>query len=531
MQTQTIFPKVLLISSFIFIFILFYASGSITDDRQQIEKLIESGRLADAQTQINKLKMEYRENADVANALYWIGRKYEWSEKYDEAKTIYSQIIQDYPKSAYERKARLSLAREKVLSMIISGQYENANATIEKLIKDFVGDHDLPDTIYWIGKRYEWSDRYDEAKNVYQQIINNNPSGQYAHKAKFEIEKNDILLLIISKEYDLAEKAIGVFKADFNGYSDLPSALYWIGQRYEWENEYEKEKSMYELIVQTYPKNTYAEKAKLGIARTNVLTLISLEKYSEAERVFGELVSDYSGHSDLSEAMYWIAKSFWWAGEYRTVADIYRKIMTDFSNTSVAAKVRKETPKTLREQEIYLLIEKGDLQEALNAIEVFTTDFNSEHLLPYNVYMFGKKFFRTGEQKEKESLDTKEFFADAIIVWNKVIEEFSDSTSKMYPNTKAYTYFMLGETYYKLNEPTMSRQFFEKFYEAPTDENHAVYSSHMIARCLEKEVGLGLVNEDTSMPEIRKIHEDILLNYPDSPGVEYARDWLEKNPR
>lgn len=238
------------------------ASAELLADKDQVESLIESGRLADAQSQIEQLKVEYSENTKLPEALYWIAERYRWSGKYEEAKAIHQQIMRDHSNTTCADKARLAVSRIDISSLIKAGSYNKAQKEVDKLVVDFEGHEDLPESLYWIGRGFGWNNRYEEEKNLYQQIKLNFPDSTYVKRSQLDLSRAQIMLLIVSKEYDAAQTAITKLTSDFSGHSDLPETLYRIGERYRWSDEYEKAKEIYEQVIQTYPQSPFEEMAR-----------------------------------------------------------------------------------------------------------------------------------------------------------------------------------------------------------------------------------------------------------------------------
>lgn len=262
---------------------------------------IESGQVVTAQATIDSLTAGFSERSDLPAVLCSIAEGYGKSWKYEEAKTLFQQIIQQYPDSKYARKAQLLLdvLRTNVFSFIESGDDPNAQAAIDKLVKDFSGHSALPSALYWIGKRYESLEKYEEAKSIYQNVVTNYPSAGSA----FWAQKHLIIIYIDSRDYTAAQTAIDKLVKDFSGHSGLPEVLCSIGARYKEYGKYEEAKNIYQQVIEQYPDSPYVHEAQLGVsAITGVLSLIESGQVIAAEAAIDNLVADFNDHPGLPEA-------------------------------------------------------------------------------------------------------------------------------------------------------------------------------------------------------------------------------------
>lgn len=176
--------------------------------------------------------MQFSDDPGLAETLYDIAREYRWVKKYDVAKNMYQQIIEQYPQSAFSDRARLGIARIDILTLISSQRYSDASAAIDKLVKDFSRYGDLPETLYWTGVKYEEYGRYDSAKNLYALVVQQYPDCGYADKARFLAAKMNIFLLIESGKDTEAANVLDWLIADFNGHPDLAHTIFEVGEKY-----------------------------------------------------------------------------------------------------------------------------------------------------------------------------------------------------------------------------------------------------------------------------------------------------------
>jgi TolA-binding protein len=310
--TSSLSKLMLLLGIVLFFTLPFLASnaaGDILSDRQQIESLIETGNLTEAQTKIEQLKATYSQDPQLPEVLYWIAEKYRWSGKYDQARDLHQQIIQNFSGSPYADRAQLAYSRIEVLSLIDFNNLEQAEEALDKLIADFQDHQDLSETLYWVGREFGWHNRFEKEKGLYQKIAKDHPSSQFAARAQLDFSRAQVMSLIIFEEYDSAQEAyVGLVK-DFSKHPDLPESLYRIGKIWVWSgNNCTAANAIYQKIIQDYPGSIYAQKSQtfLQITQRSIDTFALIESGQEqaAQGAINQLVTDFDGNELLPHMVF-----------------------------------------------------------------------------------------------------------------------------------------------------------------------------------------------------------------------------------
>lgn len=253
---------------------------------------------------------EYSEPNDVAQALFDIARQYEWSTKYKEANKVFQQILDEQPQSWYVNRANLAVVRTNIMHLISLGKNTEAKKAFDKLQNDFSGHDDLPQAIYDIAKRYEWSHKYERANEIYLQLVQQYPESPWAGKVPLTVPRTNIVSLITAGQETEAEAAIDSLITNFSADPALPEALDNIAHRYEWTGRYEKAQSLYQQIAQQYPASSYAETAQLEMSKVDILQLVESGEDSEAETAIGSLITDFNDYRNLAEAVSRVAEQY-----------------------------------------------------------------------------------------------------------------------------------------------------------------------------------------------------------------------------
>jgi len=361
--------------------------GDLQQTKNDIIALIKSGQTETAKESTAKLINDNSNNTDLPEALYWIARNYGWSSQYDEEKSIYQQIILNYPNSSKIGKARLGYSRAEVQSLIVQRKYNEAKKAYDKLVADFNGHPDLADTLYGIALRYGYSNRYEEEKETSQRIIEKYPNSEIANKAQFGFLKAQIQCLIASKNYKQANSYLGKLVTEFSNHPDLPDALYWIARRYEWLNKYIEAESIFEQIAQKYPDNSLISKAQLGIRRINVCNLIISNQLTTAQSDFNDMIINYPGSPDLADTIYEIGRRYEWSNKYEQAINTYQLIATRYSGSTAGGNIQLDISRA----NISSLIVAGQMEAAQAEVNDLKVNFADNADLPDVLYRIGER--------------------------------------------------------------------------------------------------------------------------------------------
>jgi TolA-binding protein len=531
------FRKFTLVSLVLFIFLLFGITGEcfanvpveLEQTKSNIISLIQEGNYAQAHVQTQQLIADLANKPGLPKALYEIADKYcstsvrgpaiLWATKYENSKYIYEQIKRNHPESPYAAKAELGLARVNVLSLIVSQNYGQAEEDFDKLLVDFSGHPDLPETIYWTAEKYQWATKYDRAKNLYAQISQSYPDSPWANGARLGISRANILSLIESQQYSRANNSIDKLIVDFSGHTDLPETLYWIARKYGWSERCEEEKGVYLQITRNYPDCTWASKAKLGVARADVMSLIISGNYDQAEAALNKLATDFSKHPDLFDTLYWVAERFKWSGRYEQAQKIYQQLVQNHPDSPYAVRANLDIAKT----KVISLAEAKDYDGAEKALDKFITDFSEYPDLPEKVLEVAEPYYNEALRLESEGLisESKDLFKKVLVVCEKV--------EKRFPNyaESAYMLRLKSICYRALGDYEESVKCCQKIVDDWPSYAYA-WSSQFLIGCnyedLKRTKAIPVSEADT---KIRIAYKKLLENYPNSPAEESAQSWLD----
>jgi len=490
--------------------------------KENIISLIEAGYYAEAESAMEKMINDFSTSPNLRETLYSLVQKYELVNKFEEAKRVYQQIAQKYPDSPY---ARIGVVKEEVTFLIYSQKYSDAQNALDKMIFDFNDNPHLAESLYWIAEEYKWQKQYKNANAVYQQIVGNFPDGPWAQKAGFGASKTQVLSLIQSKDYEGAGKSLDKLTADFEGYEDLPETLYWIAGEFNWAKQFEEANGVYQQIIEKYPDGSWADKAKLGVSRVEVFSLIESQDYNNAESAVDKMVVDFADHPDLPETLYWIADRFRWSNNhFEDAKQVYQQLVQMYPDSPWFDKAQLGISRV----GVLSLIVAEDYNQADMALDEMIADFNGHPLLTEAVFLIGDEYYNEAfdnrdESSKEQSDEIKGKFLKAAKVYEKIIDEMPESI----PYTPD-AWYLSGVCFY-YNEPNYDNyqkaiDCFENLVDKWPDNQHAASALGLTGVCYDKLQMKGLVKGEEAAPLSESAYKTLIDQYFDSdcPFVEYA---------
>ncbi len=314
--------------------------SEINKQKENIYLLIDAGKFAEAKAATENMIAEFPGLARLPDMLYWIGFKYQGIEKFEEAIQLYQQIIQNFPDSPWAKKARISNAMSETMSLVMSGKYAQAKEAAAQMFADFAGNPDLPEMLYWIAGRLQQFDRFDDAKQIYEQIIEDYPESPWATKAKMCSAMTEAIWLIVSGKFAQAQAVTDKMAADYAGKPDLPEMLYWITERFERVGRADDAQRNYQRLIDQFPNNPFAKRATLGIPRAEVRGYIEAKDFENARKALGKMTLDFANHPDLPETLYWLVQRYEDFGRIEDANRICQQITQNYANSVYAGKAQ-----------------------------------------------------------------------------------------------------------------------------------------------------------------------------------------------
>ncbi len=245
-------------------------------------------------------------------------------------------------------------------------------------------------------RTYQKQGFYEQAEAICHEVLKNYPDTNFARQA----QKRLVILHILEGESTKVQEAFGKLITDFTGAPNLQNALCRVARRYEMLGKYDKASGVYQQLIQLYPDSSYADKARLGIAKSQILSYGNAGDHGRALAAIDTLTIDFSGHPDLPEALYHIAKGYKGVDKYGKADDLYQYIMEQYPDSLYGPKTRLHVEKN----EIRFSIDAGDYNQAQEATEKLAADFYADSSLPAKLYRIARRYEAQGKHEKAKSI-------------------------------------------------------------------------------------------------------------------------------
>ncbi|MBN2019699.1 MAG: tetratricopeptide repeat protein [Sedimentisphaerales bacterium] len=486
--------------------------ANIQSAKTQALSFIESRKWSQAEAAVNKLITDFAGTTETADAIYEIAESYEIASRFEEAERHYGHIFSNSPETLSADRSDLGIERVKVLDLIETKDFNSAGIAFDKLNADFKGHPDMAFTLYWVAERYERQSRFEEAKEVYQQAINDFPDDLYANKSQMGSARAEVKRLIMSQKFEQAKEALDEFINDFADNPDLAESLYWITERLKRFDRFEEAKRYYEQIVEDFPDTVWAEKSRFCIARADVMIHFMAQDYNEANEAIDKLIADFNDNPDLPEALYWLTERFERMSRFEEAKNYYQYIADNYPESTYAgyAKLGVSTI------DVISVIYAGDYNEADIALDKLIEDYNGSPRLAHCVFVIGEQYYNlaTGQglaQGKEDESKKEEHFERTIAVLDRIINELPPFGEEL-----AEAHFFTGSSYFELGNYNKAIEHLEITMALYPDYRFGWSAYNLIGECYQQLLYLKIVSKEVAEPLMEQAYQSVIEKYPKS---------------
>jgi len=311
--------------------------------------------------------------------LHEIAGAYKKIKDFDKTLELSQYVVDKWPEADYAVWCQMEVAWVN----IHQGNELAVQTAIDKLSADYASDADLPWTLYILAEKYRWQKSYEQAKALYQEIIDEYPQSEWANKASVGISRAEILELLESKSYWPAEQEVKKLIADFSGDAELPGSLRDIAERYRWVKKYDEAEKLFTLADELEAGASQEQtEPDVRAQYATILALLQRGKTDEGFETIDGLIANSGGDPNVAEGLYWIAKEREWVLGLDDANSIYERILKDFPGSPQATRARLG----IQRVKVGGLIEAGDFSAAEVGLDGLAADFNEHADLRESLY-------------------------------------------------------------------------------------------------------------------------------------------------
>ena len=212
------------------------------------------------------------------------------------------------------------------------------------------------------------------------------------------------------------DPAVDNLIANYVNNAYLASTLVNTAGQYVWDRNYDGAEKLYRAVVEIYPNNPYTTKARMGLARLDVLNLITEKKWSLAEQKVESMAVDFNSEPDLAVALFHIGKEFTWQHQYSEAKETFDILLKQPLNNSFLQEAKLWSARA----NVCSLIGKADDSEVIAATDKLLSDFASDAGLAEAVYWISREY----EWKKSAGEDRAGWYDAPNSVFQRLIQKF-----------------------------------------------------------------------------------------------------------
>jgi tetratricopeptide (TPR) repeat protein len=502
--------------------------------------------------------------------------------KYDKARELYQYIVDNCP----DNELAIWAQRSDAILSIKLGDDAAARDAVEKLLTDFSEHNNIAKAVNKVADHYRSSKKYEEARRLYQYVVDSWPQAEYAIWS----QKSLVISYIQFIDDPNADTAIEKLLANFSEHKQKANAVKMLADECSLLKRYRKARRLYQYFVENFPDNKLAIWAQQGVAISN----IKLRDDDAARDAVEKLLTDFSEHKDIAKAVNKAADHYRWSRKFEKAKQLYQyvvdnwpqaeyaiwsqkslavsnmrlgddpnadaaieKLLADYSEHKQIAnavnmladeftmlnrfdkafelyqyvidhrpedKYAKQSEMEIAKTNVLSLIKSGDDAAAQQALDSLIADFNDNPALPEAIFVIGEQYYNWAFQCEKAGLSAKakDKFQKAIEVWEIIIQKLAPS------GTTADTYYFSAACYSSLDHHEQAIEYYQKVVSDWPDYERAWNAQFMIARCFDILARSGSITKADAAPIIRQACDKLIINYPDCMAIGAARNLFKR---
>ena len=425
-------------------------------------------RMEDFKSAIPELKKATSLSSNIElklSALYHIGEAYQNIQEFDKAIEVYYRILQDYPDNSYNDYVLYQLG----LTQLKSDQINSAILSFKNFNKNFIQSDFLDEINYYLGYAYFKNNELGITCQQLEKFLEVFPGSIYRDKATYllgvsfynremfkeAIDNFEKILKEFWQNKDLTEKAeyeiasalyqIGDEKLAIKRYRQFinahpkseitPNIIFWLGQYYHGNLQYELARRNFEMLVRMYPKHDLAQEAKYEIG----LTFLSEGRYSNSLQTFERLLDTCNQQELKAKTMLAIGDLLSEEGRQERAIEIYNELTQLISSNNIDSKVPLEA-----EDKSELNIKRIEYSEEMTEVQIKSI-FEDKIKQKKSRGSLGSQFVKLAYIRLGNLYKEKSRFPESIYAYREALKFPLDETN-------AQTQFKIAESLEEEND-------------------------------------------------------------------------------
>jgi len=468
--------------------------------------------------------------------------------QYEQAAAIYNSIIAD---DQVDMQGQVLAHGGLIVVSVHREEITAAEAALESLLTNYDDEAAVSAAVYNIAHAFS-ATRPDKALTLFQQILDTWPDFDEAIWVQVEVVKLNLDL----QNETAAQSAYQKLISQFYGHEDTPVAVCDLADVYI-EFSPEKTIELCEYALEQWPNAPDVMWMQVNMT----CAYLRLKNDAAAKAVYQNLLSQFSDHENLPEAMYSIADCYMGSNQPKKVVELYEYATTrwpDYDKWTIkndlicflrlasdAYLVSGNPQKALElcrfnkerfsgtEDEIWFKtgmvrshINLGDDSDDQQLNELLT-DFFGHPKLHQAIFCVAEQYYivAAGYEAKGNADKARQCLQKAITLWKNIPEDSDLSGLELLNEDR---HFMIAETYRRLGQDKEAAEHYKKVVATKPDHQQAPHIYFMIGKGYERLKKAKIFSASSADIEIERYYQKAVESDPDSPAAKNAAKRLKK---
>ena len=259
-----------------------------------------------AEAGIERLKGDFGGREGAGEVVHQVAYMYHHKAKdYEKARELYEWVVANHPADKKAIRAQMGIAK----IFIETGDDPNAEAAVEKLIRDYGDDDGIAKAVDHLADECREKGDYHRAIKLYNKVASDYSESERATGAMSGAARCYIALGDDPNAQSVIEGLVNNYGSD---YQLLSKALSEIAKAYEDDGLYHKAKTVRQVIMTQAEdsNNTFS----LESAKNRIIIYMDEGNDVAALAEINNLVADYNDQSDLGKILFEVADKYYHVG-------------------------------------------------------------------------------------------------------------------------------------------------------------------------------------------------------------------------
>ena len=292
----------------------------------------ESGAFAQAFTLYSQIRNDYPNNPYSDYVQYQLGLLSLQLGTFDVALTFFLEFNKRYDRSDFLDDVNYYLGS----AYFQSGQFSAANKQLNNFLSVFLDSPYRDDAQYLLALSFYKQGQFQQAVDCFKKAsLRLDTHDELAEKIEYEIAHT---LYKMGRENEAVDK-FGEFIRQHPNSSFLPRVIFWLGQYYYQNRQFDLSRKNFEVLIRSFAHNTLAFEAHYQIG----LTYLAEEKYVDAMRTFQRFLDSCETGAQKAKVMLAIGDLFDMMGQNKEAIATYKELTQLVSSNNITVSTQDKT--------------------------------------------------------------------------------------------------------------------------------------------------------------------------------------------